>query len=158
MQNLPFFWPTKTLIIDDNKYLLDEIQEMLRGEQKMILPWPCRTLCGYCRAGLLPWLMTPLDDTTRCDSRSGVTLRGAFVWSRFQWPPGPDGPDRRSPQGSQVARRRGPGQYGHEYGPIVLPNKRTSPPALSIQEHRPALASSSRAAIYLLGTRAPKSA
>ena len=36
MQNLPFFWPTKTLIIDDNKYFLDEIQEMLNDNDSYI--------------------------------------------------------------------------------------------------------------------------
>ena len=26
MQNLPFFWPTKTLILDDNKLFLERVQ------------------------------------------------------------------------------------------------------------------------------------
>lgn len=36
MQNLPFFWPTKTLILDDSKVFLEEIKEMLDHNENYI--------------------------------------------------------------------------------------------------------------------------
>lgn len=36
MQNLPFFWPTKTLILDDNKLFLEGLKEMLDNDDSYI--------------------------------------------------------------------------------------------------------------------------
>ena len=39
MMQHPFFWPTKTLILDDNERYLDEMKQLLSNDAEFILAW-----------------------------------------------------------------------------------------------------------------------